>query len=234
MIYRATAVLPRRTGVAADNVHNTFHVTTPGGSSASDADDIADAIQLFYNEIAVHIGSQVTRAALACQIKVAALTIGSPGADDDSLTSPLAEKSFTMGAVSGTGTNLPSDVAAVLTIRGDVTNQPVQVGSVDNPPITRPRSRRMGRLYLGPLSNQAVDTDASTFEIKPGATFRTDVFDGIQAMVDSLALWGAIWGVYSRVNGILYPVLDIAMDNELDTQRRRGPRPSSKTLYTLT
>lgn len=108
---------------------------------------------------------------------------------------------------------LPEEVAVCLSFHGD-------------PPIT---ARKRGRIYIGPLNTDAYDDgDTST-----PARVKVGLSQTLQAAGANLvANTGAGWAIRSVASGGTFvPVTGGFVDNALDTQRRRGPDPSSRLIF---
>lgn len=94
--------------------------------------------------------------------------------------------------------------------------------------------RRRGRIYLGPFYATVLDTATG----KLNSTVKSNLVTAGQNLFDdhqSSALWS--WVVYSPTTDTsgtgetgMYEVTDAWVDDEIDTQRRRGlPQPGSKS-----
>lgn len=92
------------------------------------------------------------------------------------------------------------------------------------------KARRRGRLYLGP-----VDTSfAGGFTSDTVVPFIVDSFRQqlCDAARDVVAAPGdAVWSVYSRTSGAAYTVVGGWVDEEFDTQRRRGIASTIRTSW---
>lgn len=97
--------------------------------------------------------------------------------------------------------------------------------------------RRRGRIYLGPFSGGVVDSATG----KLAAASKTVIVNAGQVFLDlhqAATTWS--WVVYSPTTDTAgtgeagaYEVLSAWVDDELDTQRRRGmPQPGAKTIMT--
>jgi hypothetical protein len=86
--------------------------------------------------------------------------------------------------------------------------------------VNRPRYR--GRLYV-PCALRNI--------VPSGAFVSTASMNNVATLVPILTGLGGLdvdWVVYSRVDNTSRPVTDWFVDNSWDTQRRRGPRPTSR------
>lgn len=90
-------------------------------------------------------------------------------------------------------------------------------------------ARRRGRLYFGPLSSSAVDPASATVPARPSPTFLTDLRVSATWLADQSSLGWAIRS--SRPTQNFVQIGGGWTDNALDTQRRRGPEPSSRTQW---
>lgn len=96
------------------------------------------------------------------------------------------------------------------------------------PPVT---PRRRGRIYIGPLNTgQLAASTSSTFP-RP----QTAVVDGLAAIVEGWAADGTGIDegmfIYSPTSGFYTRVVGGFVDNEFDTQRRRGVLASGRTVW---
>lgn len=129
---------------------------------------------------------------------------------DPSPRQPVFEGQIT-GMV-GTTTASPTELAIVLSYQGE------RVSGL-------PQARRRGRIFLGPLSGGNVDRpSASQVSVLRGAA--------INLLDASNAATGWTWAQYSPTNGIGIDVNNGWVDNEWDTQRRRGRRATERNAWT--
>jgi hypothetical protein len=83
-------------------------------------------------------------------------------------------------------------------------------------------------VYIGPLHNSAVVIDPPV--VKPdGSLLNTLRYAGrdLRASVNPAAGMPA-WSVYSRLSNEMHAVTEVWVDNEFDTQRRRGRRATTR------
>ena len=91
---------------------------------------------------------------------------------------------------------------------------------------TVPRARRRGRIYISGW-NEVANTAG-----RPASGNVQALLDGYEDYVLACdALTNLTAGVWSRVNGTVYEVDTVWVDNEWDTQRRRGRRPTSRVEW---
>lgn len=121
-----------------------------------------------------------------------------------------------------TGGGLPEEVAVCCTLEGA-------------PPIT---SRRRGRIYIGPLlNNTAVITPATAFIAARPNISSNNLGNRIQIHAASLATTTVAmrWCIRSTTPTENYvPINSGYVDDAFDTQRRRGPDPSTRAVWTST
>jgi hypothetical protein len=224
----------RSTGVPADRVVNTWAVNQfDAGDSALLRPSITDAFAAFYNDIppgrpdAVghHISPNVSR--VADQMSVRLYEIPAvPGP----MGSPYFFKNYTLrnSFEGAAGTPLPDDVAIVLSLEAaGHDTAPVEIGPI------RPRSRFKGRVYVGPL-NTASGASAGGF-FRPSSGFINTTLAATTALQAALAavLPAVDLGVWSRKDANVRAVQAASIDNEFDTQRRRGTKPTARTRVLL-
>lgn len=91
--------------------------------------------------------------------------------------------------------------------------------------------RRRGRLYL-PAQWVIAHTSSSGVAAKPTAGQMTGAGDFATAL-DLLTTTVGTWCVWSRADNAFFPVTNWYVDDEWDTQRRRGLRPTTRTTGTV-
>lgn len=89
-------------------------------------------------------------------------------------------------------------------------------------------ARRRGRIYLGPFSKGA-NISASDTDPRPAQSFIDDILDSAESLHASVKALAWRWAVFSRMDNVLYEVDRGWVDNEWDTQRRRGLGASART-----
>lgn len=232
------ARLQHLSGLPRDVVEMTTNVRFPDEPTLLERVDTVAAYIDFFNEIptagvefaAQYISESMSRTAGASQI-LAYETTDLSGATP--FGSPSASSNFTLGAVGGAGSGLPEEVCVVLSYNADLTDIPVSVTDPGPPVVTtRPQARRRGRLYFGPL------WDAASFEtagvVRPIGGLRnvlgwamTDYCNAVEAATTGQVV------VWSKADAAGYPVVEGYVDDAWDTQRRRGPDPTARTIFTV-
>lgn len=117
--------------------------------------------------------------------------------------SPVYESQF--GLLTTGTTQMATEVAVCLSFQGS------KVSGL-------PQARRRGRIYFGPLANTAAGSDGRL--TNANALLFADA--GQSFLDSSVANANWDWAVYSPTNGTAIDVVDGWVDNEFDTQRRRG------------
>lgn len=230
------AILKSRTGIAKDNVVNNF-VFDDNVPVGSDPDSIRDAIVSFYNDsyeagidsIASRLSSVLDRTANVCVLKMYDITGNLDGSPHGS---PVAERSFTLDAAQAGHNNLPAEVALACTFEADLTDV-LEVGPTVDGKKTKPRARRRGRVFLGPLNDFARSQDGADGRVTVNASFLLQVGKAAQALINTAAASATMGNlvVWSRTDAAVYEVVKAKVDNELDTIRRRGHKATVRTAF---
>lgn len=126
---------------------------------------------------------------------------------------PIREDTLTLTYV-GT-TSLPLETSLVLSFRGEYDSG-------------TPNARRRGRLYLGPWTTAAAQVSSASEFPRPAAVAITAVQNFARALAQPLTTASVEWHVRSETTGGSVPVLRAWVNNEWDTQRRRGVDPTSR------
>lgn len=218
-----SVVLPHISGLPQDVSINTFHFGSV--DTVGDRDDVADLITDFYNtdtpfaglSVGELLGRRISRGVDDCKIKFTPLGGGSP----------IDERSFTLVApVAGAAGDLPDEIAICLSFRADYSSAQEQVpaGAPGPEGDLRPRARRRGRVYLGPLvQNSVLITDPANpnFGLVGEGVMQTIGQAGARLMTES-GLAGTPWCTWSETDNALRNVEAVWVDNAFDVQRRRG------------
>jgi hypothetical protein len=220
-----TVTLPGISGLAEDNVVNTFTFSDPVGILPADLDAITAALFDFYrltaapqvSAVSTYLGPALSRSTTVAlrfydiDGHLDGSPVGSPERTDMAAFDLL-------GSASATG--LPSEVAVCLTLYAAFGSD-VEFG-----PGTRPRARDRGRVYIGPLNQNAMTTALGRTRPEPG--FVQDLAEAGARL--ARAPMGPKLSVWSRRAGLVRPVERVSVDDAFDTQRRRGIAPTAKTF----
>lgn len=99
--------------------------------------------------------------------------------------------------------------------------------------MDRPRQRRTGKLYLGPLTWASADHTIGIDGQRIGNTFRTDVLASAESLQDNVEGEGYLWCVWSRSNGAVSAIERVEMDNSYDVIRKRKAAPTARDARTF-
>lgn len=127
---------------------------------------------------------------------------------------PVLTTTFSLGAAPS-GAATPPEVSLCLSYQG------ARVSGV-------PQARKRGRVYLPFLNSTAVGSDG-----RPAAGTLTAAVacgQGLLTASDSAGTWS--WVIFSAVAPGYSDVVDGWVDNEFDTQRRRGRKSTARTTFT--
>lgn len=223
--FLARVTLKSTTGLPADNITNDFAFSMDDELAPSSGDLSACATNLydFYthnnntHQIAYYLGA-VDRTYF--DVKFWSIVVGDLG-------SPIGDVVTSGGGTitaAGASAGLPAEVAACLSFHGDLTDVPLETdgGTV------RPAARRRGRVYIGPLNTTANDTAGYT---RLSSGFQNDIAASASVLIDDSTADGMHWCVWSRMDTVLYPVVGGFVDNEFDTQRRRGSKATGRVNW---
>lgn len=126
---------------------------------------------------------------------------------------PFAEGTFIVSGSPAAGTSLP-EASICMSYQGSKISGASQ-------------ARRRGRLYLGPLGNNAISTTSG--KVASGAV--TAVQSAAQTLLDASGLGDWTWVLYSRTNGASVLIDNGWIDNAPDIQRRRGVDYDSRVTF---
>lgn len=231
------AKLAHRSGLPADVVEMTTNIRFPDEPSLLDRVEAIDAYIDFFNvadpvttnPLSQLIGEAISRTTDACMV------LGYETTDLTGTTpfgSPTASANFTLGAPT-TSSDMPEEVAMVISYNADLTNVPVSIPNPSPPPSTiRPQARRRGRLFVGPLVQAAGAEVANIFRPTASAQATLGNLFAIYCNDVQASTTGEV-AVWSRSDADLYPVVGGYVDNAWDTQRRRGPDASSRDPFVV-
>lgn len=156
------------------------------------------------NALGAYIAETINRTALLQVYQI----------EDTPPRAPVAERTITLPQPIGSSTIMPAEVALACSFQGTrVSGQP--------------QSRRRGRIFLGPL--RAPGSNGSAI---PPAVMIGDVagqFNEMKAASDASLDYQ--WRIWSPTDGASVLVDNGWVDNAWDTQRRRGPRATSRTVW---
>jgi hypothetical protein len=123
---------------------------------------------------------------------------------------PLRETPFSL--INNNGQPAPADVALCLSYRGAL-----QAG-------LDPKNRR-GRLYIGPLSLGSIQTSSNGSDALPNEALRIALRN---AALKLMQLTAITWQLWSPTTQNFVDLTHGWVDDQFDTQRRRGTKPTSR------
>lgn len=126
---------------------------------------------------------------------------------------PVYQSTFDIAGFMGTGRDLPAEVALCLSYR--------------KVPVTGETERRQrGRIYVGPLTIDALNTGSTAGDMRPNPETMATIRQAGGGLMDNVI--GADWCVYSPTSGQLKIIDEVSTDDAFDTQRRRGADPTTR------
>jgi hypothetical protein len=216
MRIKSQVVFSRVSGLAEDVVVNTFYASMTGVADAADLTAWHERLALFYNGpgdpsgdgLHAYLSPVLSRAAGGVIIKSYDLDAAPP-------VVPVLQDSFGLGPAQTGAQPLPSEVAVCLSYRAE------QV-SGENP------RRRRGRVYIGPLVVQ--DQTSGTLDPRPNDALKDILLDAAAQLATPTDPPGSglDWRGYSEADNLQWFIDTCWVDDAFDTQRRRGPRPTSR------
>jgi hypothetical protein len=157
--------------------------------------------------------------------------------DGSDMGSPIYTYGFSLPAADGGQTALPNEVAVAFTLEAvEHANAPVNVPAGEPGPKgdIRPKARRTGKVYLGPLTSFWIDPssqgDCVVDDYHRGMTF--GLFAQLRDDLSAIAATADL-GVWSRADQTIRPVASVSCDNRFDTIRSRGSAPTARTRVLL-
>jgi len=230
-LWRVQCSLRPTGGNPVDSIVNVFHFDGDDTPAPPETyrDAILSGLQQFYDDI-----SDVLSTLYEGHIDVKMYDLRQPAGNRAlGTTRPPVATGTVITSATGAGV-LPTEVAICMSYAA----APEEGESV---------RRRRGRLFIGPISADAVQTVGGQVFISPGA--RNVVNNAASVLAAGVHLPGAPpisdksvkWAVFSPRTVELGGSLDDAFndvthgytDNAFDTQRSRGPRSTARTTWTL-
>jgi hypothetical protein len=204
-ITRVIATLPYFTSIPEDCATNTFYFASVAEPTSGDAATIADRLDAFYGTIDAYLSP------------VLATTGGSYKfykMSDPEPRTPFI--TITMDPLTVGSSGYAEEAAICLSYNA-------------TPASGASPARRRGRIFIGPLSTTAVTGSTTTAFSQPAVAARGAISVAAQALADQSETFQ--WAVYSPTDLIARQIVGGYIDNSLDTQRRRGRRPTARTTW---
>lgn len=217
--FKVQAALADQTNLARDTYINGFHLYYPTPAWSDDAareivlQAASNAITAFYYSWRNFMAPNISGTLNSVKFYDQSLPLESPPVATFPMT--LSGGGDLPGAPGGSPLSaMPNEVACCLTYHG----QP-QGGAVQ-------RQSWRGRIYCGPLNVSA--GAASTFaHSRPTTAFLATLKAAALSLHSALVTADAEWVIASKVQQMLYPIINFAVDNSWDTIRSRGDRPTT-------
>lgn len=208
--------LPSKSLIAADSVVNTFSFT--GVDNVEDQAVVAlGKLKAFYNDVNTSGTPAALKTYFSGEINFAGARIKVYDASDPEPRVPILDESLGASAATpASASNLPAEVALCLSYAADIESG-------------QKAARRRGRIYLGPLCTYASD-GATGATARPNVNVIANMKVAAETLSDGPV--GTQWCVWSRVANTYAIITHGYIDNAFDTQRRRGPDPTTRTGWT--
>lgn len=199
--YRAQIVLNTQDNVAANYVTNTWYFN-------ADSDAVLTTIEspliTVYNGFRPDLSNLLR--GTNHQIKWYDMLDSEPRA-------PVRETNWDF-STAPTGAPLPPEVSLTVSFQGE------RVSGL-------PQARRRGRIFVGPLSTSILKNDGRVADAR--LTNFNNVMDTFLTASKAATTWR--WQIFSRTSDGFIDVDNGWVDNEFDTQRRRGRPYTSRLVY---
>lgn len=195
-------------GLPRDNIVNTFALAQTPGETPTYA-DAAARLSTFYTALRLLLSN--TLAPSGHEVKFYELTDPQPRL-------PVAIEPIGIAGATG-AIGFPAEVAICASLR-----------AVGYGQSGVPQGQRRGRIFLGPIA-QTVGSIGTDGYLRVDTGNRGTIATACQDLDSGLAADGWQWCVWSRTANSLYRVTGGWVEDEFDTQRRRGPGPLTRTAW---
>ena len=233
------ATLKATSGIPKDDVQNSFVFEAASMAIILAAGGPIQAVERFYdtitttgNRLTEFISGAVVRPDPALVWDVYDITAQLDGSPHGS---PVSSGSIGLAAT-GIAASLPAETACVLTTRrSNFSTALVEQPDMDAPPdfkVDRPRQRVSGRVFLGPLNTLAITNGAGNEGRASNGLITTALAAGLRMQTEAEAAL-ATWVQWSRKNADVGRIDFIQVDDALDTIRKRGHDPLSRTTQAV-
>lgn len=221
-VVRASVVLPGTSGLARDDVVNTFHFWC-SVISEGNLNSIRNMLQRFYTTtvaggaggISTYFSTAIARDRPAL---VKCYDLGDPVLHDAqgkvTQMRPLHQSSFNLSGATPALGSLPSEVAVTLSYWAD-----------------RNAKRHRGRIFLGPWDRSAMGA-AELGDSRVNASVQALIVGKASELALDATSEGIRWGLYSPTDDVIrYPIGGGWCDNAWDTIRKRGLKPTGRASW---
>jgi hypothetical protein len=208
------AKFPVMNGIARDTVQFDFAFHNDTGSAATN-------VQSFFNtkptgatfSVAAWLSPWLNRGTNIAFLETYDLTAFNGGTGG--LGPPIVQQFWTLGPTSQSAG--PQQLCCVLSTHANDGSIP------EHGPKTRPKARYRGRIFLGPLGTTAQSISGGN-KCVVNSLLQTDLKLAAAALLTA----EPTWGVWSRKDKIVRPIVGGWIDDTLDTQRRRSTDPVAR------
>lgn len=218
--YRFNVNLPYFSNLPSDVAINAFHATRVTDLSPTEVEDVAEAFVGFYNTdhtgtstgpVARYLSPCINRN--ACFVEVYDL-------DDAEPRPPIHTEPFVLAPMGGGSTGLPLETAACLSFHGTF-------------PAGVNRARRRGRAFMGPLASNALSAGTASAFPSLSSNFNGALSAAAEWLLAEIPTQTGLgfWSIWSRVSNAPVEIVGGWVDNALDTQRRRGNDPTTRSIW---
>jgi len=186
----------------ANFVTNTWHCLAPDATAGT---DFNGGVRAFYNSLTTYLSPLLAQN--GHEVKIYDL-------EDPEPRAPILEFEWNLTSAPS-GSALPPEVALCLSFQAEKLSGQTQ-------------ARRRNRLYIGPLDTTACGSDG-----RPAPAFVTAMADAGQAVFDDAVGEDYDWAIFSTfapTTGVI--AANGWVDNEFDTQRRRGRVSTAREIFT--
>lgn len=202
-------------GMPRDHVVNTWAVqgATPGTNDAS----IVNAFVGFYND--VQPGASLSVASFISPLVQRANGIEVELIEDPQTVPAVPYHTAVASLGAANSDPLPMEIAVCLSFKD------AQYATSDFP------GRHRGRVYIGPLCEDAMTNTSSVVPPYPSDAFVSVLIDAAEDLFTTAGSLGFEWAIWSRAAASFFNVDGGWVDNDFDTQRRRQRAASSRTIW---
>lgn len=209
-IYRVQVRIPGVSNTSADIITNTWHIDGNGAGLIS----AMQSIKAFYNTTAPGNSAALINYMSSGTITGNWRAVAYDLADPEPRT-PVRDETWTV--LVGGGNPAPAECAVAFSYQG------ARLSGT-------PQARRRGRLFLGPWGTAQIAGNGRVSGLLQASIARC----GKELITQSDAATDWSWVVWSPTDAAAVPILNGWVDDAWDTVRSRGPKPSARTLYSLT
>lgn len=208
-------IIPAKTAIPEDSVVNTWAFTGTGSAVATST-LAADLLATFWGSTPTGGTNAVGKYIGASHNLNNAIIFKSYDLADPLPRAPAFTTVLGINPTPLSTSQLPAEVACCMSFAA-------LVASGDQP------ARFRGRVYIGPLNITALATSTNTWS-SPLTAMMTNIVAAGNDMMNA-GDSDCSWGIYSRTDDVVRPVVRGWVDDAWDTQRRRGVEPTTRLTW---